>query len=93
MKQSSQKTIFVALAEALADVLESPETPAPLRDALTEATAELVNLLSEDHGRDPDVVLLRGLACLAKRSHITTRAKAETLNADRPERKAATYTH
>jgi len=60
---SEDRKVFAALAVAAADVLEHPACPTSLRDALTEVTSELTNLLllSVDNSS-----MLRALAGLAE---------------------------
>jgi len=56
------RRVFINLANAMADALECPETPAKLAERLGECVNEIAELIAPDYSHSVNVILLRGLA-------------------------------
>ncbi|HKQ90202.1 MAG TPA: hypothetical protein VJZ77_05940 [Blastocatellia bacterium] len=59
------RQVFINLANAIADALECPETPASLADVLSEAVNPLAELLAPTSPNAVNIATLRGLATAA----------------------------
>jgi hypothetical protein len=87
MNTKTPNQIFVALALAVADALECPECPEPLRDTLLEMVDPLSEHIAPAKPNAVSVVTLRGLVALAGSGDAEGMAKSRNARCGSPRRK------